>query len=185
MRIYLDTGVFIDYLSRHGQQNAVLRTVGRRERSASDLALDAEKLFETIQRCHTGATSCLTFYEGEEALYGKLSRALAVKDVPHADKLLIPAVRYYPEQIQIVIRTFGFEVCDMTAATVKVQLQENQLRTGGIRAADALHIATAIEFRADSFVTTDENLLALDQRVCNLSGDPIRFVDSDQALQLL
>ncbi len=183
MRIYLDTGVFIDYLSRHGQQNAILRTAHRRGRSVSDLALDAEKLFERIKRGHTGATSCLTFYEGEEALYRELSRAS--KDVPHADKLLITAVRYYPEQIQIVTDTFGFEVCDMTAATVKVQLQENQLRTGGIRAADALHIATAIEFRADSFVTTDGNLLALDQRICNLSGSPIRFVDSDRALQML
>jgi hypothetical protein len=44
VRVYFDTGVFIDYLSIRG--NAILRTSGRRGRAPAQLAADAERLFD-------------------------------------------------------------------------------------------------------------------------------------------
>ena len=68
MRVYFDTGVFIDYLSQRGTTTAVLRTAGRRGRMLGDLARDADRLFEIVSRSDAGATSCLTYCEVEEAL---------------------------------------------------------------------------------------------------------------------
>ncbi len=179
----MDTGVFIDYLAPFEQQNSVLRPAARRGRDASRLASDAMELFEKCKLSHFGATSCLTFYEGEEAMYGVLKPSY--KGVPKADKLLIPAARAYTYQIQRAIVKFGFEVRELTMATVAMQLQQSELETEGIRAADALHFATAIGFDADVFVTTDKVVLDLDQRLFNLSGKPIRCADTDGALRML
>ncbi len=183
MRVYLDTGVFVDYLTLLGPQYAAMRSVSRRGRSATQLAVDSARLFEKFSRSHSGATSCLTFYEGEEAFYGVLKRAPS--SVPQDRKTLIDAARDCPVLIRMIIKGFGLQVCDLTLATIEAQLQQRQLRTRGIRAADALHIATAIAFDAELFVSADSSLLALDGLMRNLSGSPVRFVDSDSALPML
>jgi hypothetical protein len=54
MRVYFDTGVFIDFLSVHG--NGILRTTDRRGRTPAVIARDAERLFEKVERAHTGCT---------------------------------------------------------------------------------------------------------------------------------
>jgi hypothetical protein len=91
VRVYFDTGVFIDYLSAFGNMNAILRSSGRRGRTPAAIALDAERLFERVGRVHAGATSCLTYYEVEEALYRLLAQS--AKGAPRADTFLIPAAR--------------------------------------------------------------------------------------------
>ena len=48
MRVYLDTGIFIDYLSARGGANALLRSSERRGRAPADIATDAERLFEKV-----------------------------------------------------------------------------------------------------------------------------------------
>jgi len=73
VRVYFDTGVFIDFLSTRGSANALLRSAERRGRSPLDIAADAERLFEIVGKAHEGATSCLTYYEVEEALYRLLA----------------------------------------------------------------------------------------------------------------
>lgn len=75
MRVYFDTGVFIDFLSTRGNTNAILRSSGRRGRNPAEMAVDAERLFERVSRAHTGGTSCLTYYEVEEALYRLLAQS--------------------------------------------------------------------------------------------------------------
>lgn len=92
MRVYFDTGVFIDFLSKLGQTNAILRSSERRGRAPAGLAVDAERLFEVVSRTHIGATSCLTYYEVEEALYRLLAQS--AKGVSRADRLLIPVHNY-------------------------------------------------------------------------------------------
>ena len=74
MRVYFDTGVFIDYLSTRGSAN-VLRSSARRGRTPAEIVVDAERLFELVGRAHIGATSCLTYYEAEEALYRHLAQS--------------------------------------------------------------------------------------------------------------
>ena len=137
MRVYLDTGVFIDYLSTRGSANALLRSSERRGRFPAEIGADAERLFEKVSRIHVGATSCLTYYEVEEALYRLLAQS--AKGISRADTLLIPAARSITTQVQIVVELFNISVLDLTSGTVRLQLQQLDLQTRGIRAADALH----------------------------------------------
>lgn len=183
MRIYLDTGIFVDYLSPRGATNAVLRSRERRGRAPATIAADAERLFETIGRKHKGATSCLTYYEVEEALYQLLLQS--ARGVSQASALLIPVARSITTQVQMVIEFFNISALDLTAATVRLQLEQVELQTRGIRAADALHAATAIAFDADLFVSTDQALLELDGVLVNRRGSKILFRDTDSALGLL
>jgi hypothetical protein len=69
------------------------------------MAADAERLFERVSRSHIGATSCLTYYEVEEALYRLLAQS--AKGVTNASTLLIPAARSITNQVQIVIQLFN------------------------------------------------------------------------------
>ena len=183
MRVYFDTGVFIDYLSTRGNANAILRSSARRGRTPADMAADAERLFEKVSRTHTGATSCLTYYEVEEALYRLLAQS--AKGVSHVETMLIPAARSITTQVQIMVELFNLAVLDLTSGTVRLQLQQLDLQTRGIRAADALHAASAIAFDADLLVSTDDALLHLDGILMNTRGYKILCRDTDLALQLL
>jgi hypothetical protein len=98
---------------------------------------------------------------------------------------LIPAARAMMTQVQIVIELFSVSVLDLTSETVRLQLQQLDLQTRGIRAADALHAASAIAFDADLLVSTDEALLQLDEILVNPRGRSIICRDTDIALQLL
>lgn len=183
MRVYFDTGVFIDFLSTLGGANAMLRSSGRRGRAPAEIAADAERLFEKVGSAHMGATSCLTFYEVEEALYRLLAQS--AKGVSRADKLLIPLAGSITTQVQIVVEIFNVSVLDLTSGTVRLQLRQLDLQTRGIRAADALHAATAMEFDADLLVSTDDALLHLDGILVNARGRKILCRDTDLALPLL
>ena len=181
MHVYFDTGVFIDFLSVHG--NSILRTTDRRGRRPAHIAADAERLFEKVKRAHIGATSCLAYHEAEEASYRQLRQS--AKGVPRADMLLIPAARAITFQVQSVVEVFKISVLDLTAATVRLQLQQLELQTRGIRAADALHAASAIGFDADLLISTDDALLQLDGILTNLRGTNILCRDTDTAFHLL
>jgi predicted nucleic acid-binding protein len=183
VRVYFDTGVFIDYLSARGSANALLRAAERRGRSPLNIAADAEQLFERVGKAHVGATSCLTFYEVEEALYRILVQS--AKGISRADTFLIPAARSITTQVQIVVDVFNISVLDLTSATVRLQLQQLELQTRGIRAADALHAATAIAFDADVLVSADDAILNLDGILVNSKGRQIACRDTDVCLQLL
>ena len=183
MRVYFDTGVFIDYLSTRGSTNAILRSFHRRGRTPEKIVADAEWLFEKVSSIHTGSTSCLTYYEVEEALYRQLVQS--AKGVSRADTLLIPAARSITTQVQIVVEQFNISVLDLTPATVRLQLQQLDLQTRGIRAADALHAATAIAFDADLLISTDDALLHLDGVLTNPRGQKIACRDTDSACHLL
>jgi len=183
VRVYFDTGVFIDYLSTRGNSNSILRSAQRRGRTPAEIAVDAETLFERVSRTHVGATSCLTYYEVEEALYRVLAQS--AKGVSRAEMLLVPAARSITTQVQIVVDLFGISVLDLTSGTVRLQLQQLDLQTRGIRAADALHAASAIAFDADMLVSTDEALLQLDGVLPNARGGRIVCRDTDSAIELL
>lgn len=183
MCVYFDTGIFIDFLSTRGIANALLRPSGRRGRSPADIATDAERLFESISKGHIGATSGLTHYEVEEELYRVLSQS--AKGISRANRLLIPAVRSMTTQVQIVVELFNISALDLTSGTVGLQLRQLDLQTRGIRAADALHAATAIAFDADLLVSADDAMLNLDGILVNTQGRKVVCRDADLALQLL
>ncbi len=166
-----------------GGTNAILRPAARRGRSPAEIAVDAERLFEAVARLHNGATSCLTYYEVEEALYRLIAQS--AKGVSRAEMLLIPTARSITMQTQIVVELFRISVLDLTPETVRVQLQQLDLQTRGIRAADALHAASAIAFDADLLVSTDEALLQLDGVLVNARGRGILCRDTDSALRII
>jgi len=182
MRVYFDTGVFIDYLSGRGPAQ-ILRTGERRGRTPADLRAHAERLFGRVSLAHKGATSCLTFYEAEEALYARLKES--TKGVSHAEKLLIPAARPIAIQLQVVIEIFKISVLDLTPGTIRLHLGQVELQKRGVRAADALHAASAIAYDADLLVSTDDSLLQLDGVLTNARAKTIICRDTDSAVDLL
>jgi len=183
MRVYVDTGIFIDYLSGRGLTGTGLRSVGRRGRSLEQVLGDAEQALERTARRHEGATSAFTYYEVEEALYKSL--AVSTAGVAHADAYRVAAARSVVPQTVIAIQFFNIKVLELTSETVDAQLRIIELQTRGIRAADALHIATASRWNADVVLTTDEVILRVDNVLRNEAGKLMRCYDSDDALSVL
>lgn len=183
MKAYLDSGVFIDYLIGRGHTSTFLRATERRGRAPARLLEDAEACFSAILQRHEGNTSTLTCYEVEEAMYRELRRT--TNEIPSADRFIIPAARAVITQTLVTIELFRIALLDLTSAVVIAQCDNVELQRRGIRAADALHITTALAHGAQVFITTDSALLALDGAFVNVSGAPLRCVDTDEALQLL
>ena len=84
-----------------------------------------------------------------------------------------------------MVDLFNISIIDLTPAIIRMQLQQETLQTRGIRAADALHMVTAIWFDADLVISTDDALLQLDGSTRNSRGDAIACQDTDVALSLL
>lgn len=180
MRVYLDTGLFIDYLSARGPSGA-MRRASRRGRSGTQVAQDAEECFGLLASDHELFTSSLTFYEVEEAMYKSL--AAAAQGVTHAERFLIPAARALMDQMAIAVELFGIRILDLSHDTIKAQLGQLDLRHGGIRAADSLHMTSAIAADANVIVSGDKSILDLDGRLRNVTGDLIRCFDTDVLLR--
>jgi predicted nucleic acid-binding protein len=183
VKVYLDSGVFIDYLIGRGHTSSFLRATERRGRAPERLLADAEACFSAIVQRHEGITSSLTCYEVEEAMYRELRRSTS--DVPIVDRFIIPAARAVIMQTLVTIELFKIALLDLTSAVVTAQCDNVELQRRGIRAADALHVTTALTHGAHVFITTDGNLLALDDAFMNADGVRVRCVDTDKALQLL
>jgi predicted nucleic acid-binding protein len=182
LNVYIDTGIFIDYLSVRGLVTS-LRSNARRGRQPAQLASDAEMLLRRIAARHIGGTSTITFYEAEEVIFKDL--VANVKGFPLGRAFVIPIARSVIPQLLTVMRLFGLRLVDLTAAIVQAQAQTIGLQTHGVRAADAIHIATAASFGADLIVTGDRSVITLDQVIPNCHGQLMRCVDSDAALGIV
>lgn len=183
MKIYIDSGVFIDYLIGRGHTGSYLRTTERRGRVPERLLLDAEECLSRIQERHYGITSALTCYEVEEALYRELRRSAV--GVANADRFIIPAARAVTTQALVTIDLFRIAMIDLSSTVVTAQCSNIELQKRGIRAADALHVTTALAEGAEIFVTTDADLIGLDRVLTGATGVALRCVDTDAALSLL
>lgn len=183
MKVYIDTGVFIDYLSSQAIAGSTLRSTNRRGRTPQKLFEDAESVLQIIASSHTGATSSLTYYEVEEALFKQLTSVAT--GLPNASKLRVLAARSIVPQTITAVRFFSINVLNLTAATVEAQLNNVDLYLRGVRAADALHITSAVDFDAEIFVSVDEDVLQLDGVIRNRSGAFIKCCDTDVALTIL
>lgn len=185
MKVYIDTGVFIDYLSSQAVAGSGLRSVDRRGRNPQKLFEDAENVLKMVASSHTGATSSLTYYEIEEALFKQLTSV--VTGMANASTIRVIMARSIVPQTMTAVRFFSIDVLDLTATTVKAQLSISnvELSVRGIRAADALHVASAINFDAEVLISADKDVLKLDGVIVNKSGVPIKFCDTDVALTIL
>jgi hypothetical protein len=183
MRVYVDTGTLIDYLAQAAPAASILRTAQRRGRTTTKLFEDARDVLNRIATAHQGATSALTFYEVEEALYKQL--VPSTRGIPHAVSARVTAARPIVAQALIAARLFGLQILEIGERAVNLLPGDAVLLANAVRAADGLHIISAIDFDADLVLATDAGLLALDGTLFNQRGLPIRCCDTDIALTLL
>ena len=183
MRIYLDTGVFIDYLIYRSQAGSYLRNKGRRSRSVTDLFNDATECLNKIKRNHEGFTSCLTLVEAEETLYTtELRRS---KGIPDRRRYIVISSRSFSDQILTMIDLFGFQIVDLSSQIVNRKANDSAIHQRQILARDALHLVTAIIHNADIIISTDQDLLRLNTTLSNDNGLPIRCLDTNDANRIL
>lgn len=184
MRVYLDTGFFIDYLCHNAIAGTALRRAPRRGRYPPQLHQEASHVLRQIAAVpHEAATSALTCYEVEEALYKEIQ--IATSGVANQDALRVQSSRSLLSLTMMIVEVYGVEVRAFDHSTVSAQLQNLPLQMHGIRAADAYHVSTAVAYGAELFVCGDGKLLGLDGLLVNAAGIPIRFCDTDTALTLL
>ena len=156
MRVYVETGILIDYLAQ--APFAALRPAQRRGRSPRQLYNDAHAVLELISTSHEGAVSAFSFYEVEEALYALVSRA--IKGVPN-----VQAIRL--------------------AATRPILIQALYFASQGVRVADGLHLMMAAEYDADLLLSADRDILRLNGQILNQGGRLMRCDDTNAGLSLL
>ena len=183
MKVYFDTGIFIDYLSRRGHVGSYLRSSEQRGRSVEQLASDAEDCFRKAYLQHTSITSSITLYEVENALYLALNREES--GISDRQRFLITPARAVTIQVLTVVEFFSIDVIPLTKAIFERVVTQLELQKQGIKAGDALHVATALFINDDLIVAADRDILKLDQVFHNSQGFPIRCVDSDLGKELL
>jgi predicted nucleic acid-binding protein len=183
VKVYVDSGVFIDYVTSRGQTTSFLRQTKRRGRDPNRLRTDAENCFGAIRDAHAGLTSAVTCWEVEEALYRELVRRSIAGEI--AKRPFVPIARILVTQTLTTIDLYRIQLIDLTRLIVDAQCSNVELQHRGIRAADALHITTALAEGAELLITTDANLIRLDNVFENSGGASLRCVDTDQALALL
>jgi len=183
MKVYVDTGTLIDYLAQAAPAASILRSAHRRGRSPFKLFEDAREVLTLLATSHEGATSALTFYEVDEALYKQL--VASTRGTPHANSVRVTAARPIISQALVSAKLFGLEILDLGERTVDTLASDETLAKRAVRAADGLHMVRAMHFDADLVLATDANLLALDGVLTNPRNEQIRCCDTDTALTLL
>lgn len=183
MRVYLDTGVFIDYFINRSHAGHYLRKGGRRGRTPKRLHKDVVSCLSRISRKHEGFTSCLTLYELEHALVTELKKVY--KGSSHLTPFIISSARSAVVQGMTVAQIYNVKLLEVSEKIVLKQLQEVALQLRGIMAADSLHVVTAVQADAEIIISTDTHIHKLDNIFQNSRGSQIRCVDTDVALTLL
>jgi hypothetical protein len=116
MRVYVDTGTLIDYLAQAAPVASILRSARRRGRTALKLYEDARDTLDLIATGHQGATSALTFYEVEEALFKQL--AANARGLAHAASIRVSAARPIVAQALTAARLFSIQILEIRELTV-------------------------------------------------------------------
>jgi predicted nucleic acid-binding protein len=182
MKIYIDTGVFLDYLAHRG--NFFLRTAERRGRTIEQLSDDAFKCLKKINEKHEGFTSSLMLYEAENTMYETLKKHSAIISdklryiVTHARSLTtqILCMLFYHDHIQVI---------DLTQNIFEKTVSVIELQKRAIEAADSIHLVTAIMNNAEIIISTDDHILNLDRILRNTNGIEIQCLDTDAAFAVL
>jgi predicted nucleic acid-binding protein len=111
--------------------------------------------------------------------------AESAKGVSHAGRLVIPAARSVMVQMMMAVELFSVEVLSLDRGVVMEQLRQVDLQLKGVRAADSLHITSAIVSGAEIIVSGDDDMLKLDQQFRTPNGGIIRCLDTDIVLATL
>jgi len=184
MVVYLDTGIFFDYLIYRSPAGATLRKTKRRGRTLNRLAQDATSCFHRLNTRHNPITSSvLTLFELEHSVFEELKSSSS--GLSHKTPFLVASSRATITQGLTVADIYNIKLLDLTNHVVSKMLSEVSLQTKGIQAADSLHIVSAIMNNSEMIISTDKHILRLDNVFTNNAGQQIRCVDTDDALRLL
>ena len=183
MRVYFDTGFFIDYFIERGHSRTLLRTADRRGRTTQKLCEDAYTCVVKVGQSHQGITSALTLVEAETTLFDALQKVSA--DVPEKYRYMISAARAQAVQVMTAVKLHSIQVYALSEDVLKSVLTTLELQQYAIRAADAAHVATAALAEADIIISTDKQILGLDDKIKNRNGVLMRCVDTDDAIAML
>ena len=184
MIVYIDTGVLFDYLIYRGHAGAALRRTRRRGRTLNRLARDAESCLHRLTTGgHNPITSSLTLFELEHAVFEELTSSTS--GVSHRTPFLVASARAAVTQGLAVANIYNIQLLDLTHTVVSNMLANVGLQVRGVQAADSLHIATAIGHNTEMISSTDRHMLRIDNAFSNPTGQLIRCVDTDEALNLL
>ncbi|HEY1930442.1 MAG TPA: hypothetical protein VGG99_00375 [Acetobacteraceae bacterium] len=181
MRVYVETGILIDYLAQG--PFAMLRATTRRGRDPARLLADATEVLQEISARHEGAASAFACYEAEEALY-RLIR-VSLQGQPHAAAARLTAARPILGQALTAARFFGLTVLPLVEDAVEALARADELVNHRVRAADGLHLMAAAAFDADLVLSADADLLRVDRLVRNRSGRPMHCCDTNVAMTAL
>jgi len=189
VRVYLDTGVFVDYLLyRCSIVNSYLRKRGRRNRTIQTLSNDVTVCLSKIgSNTHSAFTSAITFLEVEEIIFDRLKKARTQSStpIPHYMMHLITEARTSLFQIDGVIATYGISIAEYNRDVIDGVKAAQQLMQQKIQSRDAIHIITAMKENADLIISTDNDILNLHNKIQNDNGNNIRCLDTDQAKRIL
>lgn len=183
-RVYIDTGVFLDYLALRGHAGSFLRTTGRRTRTVEQLSADAATCVSKVNTNHQGLTSSLTLYEVENAMYESLrNRSGGLSD--HHRYIITSARSLTIQVLSMIYYHDRIRVADLTQSIFERTVSEIELQKRAIQAADSIHIVTALMNNVDVIISTDDDMLDLDKVFQNASGSKILCLDTDRALAIL
>lgn len=183
MRVYIDAGPVLDYLAQAAPGASGLRSAPRRGRAPSALFDDAVTLLNRIRASHRGATSAMTFYEVEEALFKQV--AANTRGFVNAAAIRVTAARPIVAQALVAADQFGLDIVRVDEETIRSLATDVVLSSNAVRAADGMHVRCAVAFDADIIVTGDAGLLALDGVVARPTGMTVQCCDTDKALTLI
>jgi hypothetical protein len=116
-------------------------------------------------------------------MYRELKRSAS--GVADGGRYLIPAARAVLTQTLMTIEAFGIELVELTQDVVLTQCQDIALQMKGVRAADALHVTTALLHDADLLLSADAGILRLDGEFKTITGKALRCLDTDAGMGLL
>ncbi len=186
MRVYLDSGPFLDYLKYRTPYAEPLRTERRRGREPDDLARDMERCLEGLGRDqNSGFTSTLTFVELELALNHELrERSKGIIQANKSQFILISG-RAIVEAVFVMCEIHKIQTIPLKDNHVEFVLNNREMKARRLSLPDAIHMSSAIIENADAILTTDWHLIQLDGVFTNSSGETLRCVDSDRLPELL
>jgi predicted nucleic acid-binding protein len=101
-------------------------------------------------------------------MYRKLKSSTS--GVPNANKYLIVSARPAVTQTLMTVDTFGIQLVELTKEVVRAQCGDLTLQMKGVRAADALHVTTALLHDAELLLSADEDILKLDGELSTVTG---------------
>jgi hypothetical protein len=116
-------------------------------------------------------------------MYRELKRSAS--GVADGGRYLIPAARAVLTQTLMTIEAFGIELVELTQDVVLTQCRDIALQMKGVRAADALHVTTALLHDADLLLSADTGTLRLDGELKTITGKALRCLDTDSGMGLL